>query len=384
MERSLAPNTAAKGTPVVVTQAPQRDLLRALQAVAGIVDRRGSMPILGNVLLTKNGTSLGFTTSDLEHQMDLGTELGAGEGALRITVGARKLLDMLKSLPDDATATLALHGHRMMLTAGKARFTVQTLPAEDFPLVTEPASEVRVNVRQKELRSLIEQVAYSMAVNDVRYFLNGMLLAIDGNVMRSVATDGHRLALAEIQMDDGAETPTNVILPRKAVLELQRLLKDTGDEIAEISLSKNQAAFRFSGLRFITRLVEGRFPDYRRVIPPSAATSLTIDRAMLLACLQRVDLLANEKFRAVSLSFRAGTLELSVTNENQESAREEISIDYAGDKMSIGFNVAYLITALTNIDCETVVLGLNDVGSSMLLTHPDKPAFRCVVMPMRL
>jgi DNA polymerase-3 subunit beta len=358
-------------------------LLGALQAVSGIVERRHTLPILANVLLRKNGPTIEFTTSDLEIQVRTRAELGGDGGSHATTVGARKLIDILRSLPSDQLITLSGAQNKLTLQAGKSRFTLQTLPAEDFPLVNESADYgPSFSVPQKTLKHLINQVHFAMAVHDIRYYLNGILFVAEGKTLTLVATDGHRLALAQATLS--ADIPKQeVILPRKTVLELQRLLRDEDTPI-EMRFAGNQAKFAFSGMEFVTKLVEGKFPDYNRVIPKNHKNAIVTGRVPLLASLQRAAILTSEKFKGVRVNVEPGTLRIASSNAEQEEAKEELEIDYAGDAIEIGFNVTYLIDALANIPQEMVRLELQDSNSSALITVPEQAGFKYVVMPMRI
>ena len=368
---------------MIVLKAPQDQLLGALQAVAGIVERRHTLPILANVLLRKNGPRIEFTTSDLEIQVRTAAELGGDAGSFSSTVGARKLIDILRTLPPDQVVSLSSAQNKLTLSGGKSRFTLQTLPADDFPLVNEAVDfGPAFSVPQKTLKGLINQVHFAMAVHDIRYYLNGILFVAEGKSLTLVATDGHRLALAQATLE--VDMPKqDVILPRKTVLELQRLLKDDDSPI-EMRFAANQAKFVFAGLEFVTKLVEGKFPDYNRVIPKAMKNALTLGRAPLLASLQRAAILTSEKFKAVRVNVEPGTLRLSASNAEQEEAKEELEVDYNGDVIEIGFNVTYLIDALANGSAEMVRLELQDSSSSALFTFPDQPGFKYVVMPMRI
>ena len=368
---------------MIVLKAPQDQLLGALQAVAGIVERRHTLPILANVLLRKNGPRIEFTTSDLEIQVRTAAELGGDAGSFSSTVGARKLIDILRTLPPDQVVSLSSAQNKLTLSGGKSRFTLQTLPADDFPLVNEAVDfGPAFSVPQKTLKGLINQVHFAMAVHDIRYYLNGILFVAEGKSLTLVATDGHRLALAQATLE--VDMPKqDVILPRKTVLELQRLLKD-GVSPIEMRFAANQAKFVFAGLEFVTKLVEGKFPDYNRVIPKAMKNALTLGRAPLLASLQRAAILTSEKFKAVRVNVEPGTLRLSASNAEQEEAKEELEVDYNGDVIEIGFNVTYLIDALANGNAEMVRLELQDSSSSALFTFPDQPGFKYVVMPMRI
>jgi DNA polymerase III subunit beta len=368
---------------MIVLKAPQRLLLGALQAVAGIVERRHTLPILANVLLRKNGPSIELTTSDLEIQVRTQAELGGDAGSYATTVGARKMIDILRSLPDDQVITLSSAQNKLTLQAGKSRFTLQTLPAEDFPLVNEAADYGPVfSVPQQTLKHLINQVHFAMAVHDIRYYLNGILFVAEGKTLTLVATDGHRLGLAQAQLQ--SEMPKQeVILPRKTVLELQRLLRDEDTPI-ELRFAGNQAKFVFSGMEFVTKLVEGKFPDYNRVIPKSHKNAIVLGRAPLLASLQRAAIMTSEKFKGVRVNVEPGNLRIASSNAEQEEAKEELEIDYNGDAIEIGFNVTYLIDALANLTQEMVKLELQDSNSSALITVPEQTGFKYVVMPMRI
>jgi DNA polymerase-3 subunit beta len=368
---------------MIVLKATQERVLSVLQSVSGIVERRHTLPILANVLIRKTGSSLQFTTSDLEIQIRTESELDGDAGNFTTTVGARKLIDILRSMPSDQTVSLESSQNKLILKGGKSRFTLQTLPAEDFPLVQESASFGPVfSVPQKTLKDLLNQVSFSMAVHDIRYYLNGILFVAEGKQLSLVATDGHRLAYASALLD--VEVPRQeVILPRKTVLEMQRLLNDKEGAI-EMQFANNQAKFSFEGMEFVTKLVEGKFPDYNRVIPKNHKNSVTMGRTSLLACLQRTAILTSEKFKGVRLNLDPGTLRVASSNAEQEEAVDELEIDYGGDSIEIGFNVTYLIDVLSNMDQDMVKLDLADSNSSALITIPDNTTFKYVVMPMRI
>ena len=368
---------------MIVLKATQDKVLAVLQSVAGIVERRHTLPILANVLIRKTGSSVQLTTSDLEIQIRTTAELDGDSGNFTTTVGARKLIDILRTMPSDQTVSLESNQNKLVLKGGKSRFTLQTLPAEDFPLVQEAASFGPVfSVPQKTLKDLLNQVSFAMAVHDIRYYLNGILFVAEGKQLSLVATDGHRLAFANATLD--VEVPRQeVILPRKTVLEMQRLLSDAVGAI-EMQFASNQAKFSVGGMEFVTKLVEGKFPDYNRVIPKNHKNSVTLGRAPLLASLQRTAILTSEKFKGVRLNIEPGTLRVASNNAEQEEAVDELDIDYGGDAIEIGFNVTYLIDALSNMDQEMVKMELADSNSSALLTIPDNATFKYVVMPMRI
>ena len=368
---------------MIVFQSTQDKVLAALQSVAGIVERRHTLPVLANVLIRKTAGEVQLTTSDLEIQIRTQVDLGGEDAAFATTVGARKLIDILRTLPSDQLVSLESAQNKLILKGGKSKFTLQTLPADDFPLVQEaPSFGPAFSVPQKTLKSLLNQVSFSMAVHDIRYYLNGILFVAEGKKLSLVATDGHRLAFASAELD--VEVPKQeVILPRKTVLELQRLLSDK-DGAIELQFAANQARFRFEGMEFVTKLVEGKFPDYNRVIPRNHPNIVILGRTALLAALQRAAIMTSEKFKGVRLNLERGSLRVAANNADQEEAVDELDIQYDGSAIEIGFNVSYLIDALSNMSQDMIRLELNDGNSSALLTIPDNEHFKYVVMPMRI
>ena len=323
---------------MIVLKTTQEKVLSVLQSVAGIVERRHTLPILANVLIRKTGSSLQLTTSDLEIQIRTSAELDGDSGSFSTTIGARKLIDILRTMPADQTVSLESSATKVILKGGKSKFTLQTLPAEDFPLVQESASfGPAFSVPQKTLKDLLSQVSFAMAVHDIRYYLNGILFVAEGKQLSLVATDGHRLAFSSAMLD--VEVPRQeVILPRKTVIEMQRLLSDV-DGVIEMRFANNQAKFSFAGMEFVTKLVEGKFPDYNRVIPKNHKNIISLGRVALLASLQRTAILTSDKFKGVRLNIDPGTLRVASNNAEQEEAVDELDIDYAGDSIEIGFNV---------------------------------------------
>ena len=369
---------------MIVLKATQDKLLSVLQSVSGIVERRHTLPVLANVLIRKTGKALQLTTSDLEIQIRTTAEMDGDAGDFTTTVGARKLIDILRTMPSDQTVSLESSQSKLILKGGKSKFTLQTLPAEDFPLVQEAASFGPVfSVPQKTLKQLLSQVSFAMAVHDIRYYLNGILFVAEGKQLSLVSTDGHRLAFASATLDTDVPNKQEVILPRKTVLEMQRLLSDAEGAI-DMQFANNQAKFSFGGMEFVTKLVEGKFPDYNRVIPKGHRNNLALGRQALLSCLQRTAILTSDKFKGVRLNLDPGTLRVASTNAEQEEAVDELDIDYAGDSIEIGFNVTYIIDVLTNMGQDMVRIDLADANSSALITIPENAQFKYVVMPMRI
>lgn len=362
----------------------QRDnILMPLQSVCGIVEKRHTLPILSNVLIEKSGDQLTLLATDIEIQIRTHTAGAAGMEKSAITVGARKLQDILRSLPDSAEVSLELTDKRMQVRAGKSRFNLQTLPAEDYPRMAQTDSEqVRLQLTQKQFKRLIGLVQYAMAQQDIRYYLNGLLLVVTGNELRVVSTDGHRLAYASEHLSE-SQTRTEVILPRKTIIELSRLLADNDDAL-EVRLSPNQAVFRFGDIELVSKLIDGKFPDYERVIPQNHNKIITISRTTLLQSLHRAAILTNEKFRGVRVVLAPGSLKIISSNADQEEAQEELEIAYDAEALDIGFNVTYLLDVLNNVSSEHVEIRLADANSSALITLPGNDSFKYVVMPMRI
>ncbi|MBP7080902.1 MAG: DNA polymerase III subunit beta [Rhodocyclaceae bacterium] len=357
-------------------------LLTPLQSVSGIVEKRHTLPILSNVLLEKDGEKLTLLATDIEIQITTTTSTSGAE-KLGLTVAARKLQDILRSLPETAEISLTFEDKRLQLKAGKSRFNLQTLPADDFPRISATTgTTTQLRITQRQMRRLLAYVQYAMAQQDIRYYLNGLLLVVKGNNLIVVATDGHRLAFTSEALSE-TFNPIEVILPRKTIIELSRQLDDS-DELLNISLTPTQASFTFGKIELISKLIDGKFPDYERVIPQNHTKSIVINRNQLLHSLQRVAILTNEKFRGVRLVLAANSLKILSTNSEQEDAQEEIEIDYSGEPLDVGFNVTYLLDVLNNVTTETVELRLADSNSSALFLLPDNTSFKYVVMPMRI
>lgn len=359
------------------------NLLRPLQTVGGIVERRHTLPILANILIRKEGQALSFLSTDTEIQITTNADIGAGENSTATTVAARKLLDILRALPDSSDVSLALVDKKLSVQSGKSRFSLQTLDAADFPVVAEaPGYGDGIVLSQKSLKALLGMVYFAMAQQDIRYYLNGMLLIAEGKTLLAVATDGHRLAYSQVETEQEHER-SEVIVPRKTILELQRLLADSDDPV-RINVSPAQIKFSFGGIELISKLVEGKFPDYTRVIPKSYKNRFTISRELFQRALQRAAIMTSDKFKGIRCIVEADSLKISSTNTDQEEAIEEMEIAYNGDAIDIGFNVTYLLDVLGNQKSENVVVELGDANSSALITVPDNPDFRYVVMPMRI
>lgn len=358
-------------------------VLRPLQIVSGIVEKRHTMPILANVLIQKQGTNLSFLATDSEVQITTRAAIGSGDDVAETTVAARKLLDIVRALSENGTVALTLDAKRLTVQSGKSRFQLQTLDAAEFPIVKQADSyAASVTLPQKTLKHLFNMVHFSMAQQDIRYYLNGLLLVLDGNNVIAVATDGHRLAFCQVATEQVFERQ-EVIIPRKTIAELQRLLEEVDDPV-QIDIASNQVKMTFADIELLSKLVEGKFPDFNRVIPKGYQNSFVLSRTELLHALQRAAIMTSDKFKGVRCVVEPGVLKISSTNADQEEAVEELEIMYQGASLDIGFNVTYLLDVLNNLKVEQVQFAFGDSSSSALISIADNTDFKYVVMPMRI
>ena len=362
-------------------RAARDTLLKPLQAVIGVVERRQTMPILSNVLLVARNGQLAVTATDLEVELVAEAEVAVEAGG-EITVSGRKLLDICRALPDGSDVDISVSGEKLVVRSGRSKFSLATLPAAEFPTVEDIKAGQTITVDRAVLSRLIEKTHFSMAQQDVRYYLNGMLLETGGQHLRAVATDGHRLALCEAVIDGASLDEQQVIVPRKGVLELQRLMD--GEGALDLELGANHVRIQLDGIRFTSKLIDGRFPEYDRVIPKESANQLTADKASLRGALQRTAILSNEKYRGIRLIIRDSGVVIQAHNPEQEEAEEELEVSYSGEDIEIGFNVNYLLDALGAVDGEEVMLSVQDSNSSCLIRQPGNNDGKFVVMPMRL
>jgi len=356
-------------------------LLKPLQAVNGVVERRQTMPILSNVLIIARDGQLSVTATDLEVELVAQAEIDVEDGG-EITVSGRKLLDICKALPEGSDIHFSLSGEKLSVRAGRSKFNLATLPAAEFPVVEDIKAGQTISVSQEALGHLIEKTHFSMAQQDVRYYLNGMLLETSGQHLRAVATDGHRLALCQVELDGADLEEQQVIVPRKGVLELQRLMSGEGD--LNIELGSNHIRIQLEGIRFTSKLIDGKFPEYDRVIPKASANELKANRSEFRDALQRTAILSNEKYRGIRLVIRDSGVLLQAHNPEQEEAEEELEVEYSGEDIEIGFNVNYLLDALGAVEGDVVTLSVQDSNSSCLIRQPGNEDSTFVVMPMRL
>jgi DNA polymerase-3 subunit beta len=361
----------------------RENLLKPLQAVQGVVERRQTLPILANFLLTIKDGRLWVTGTDMELELVASTELPDAEAG-EVTVPARKMVDICRSLPADAEILLEVDGERALVRSGRSRFSLTTLPAVDYPSSDDLTGELRITVKEGQLRRLLELTHFAMAHQDVRYYLNGLLLDIGEGLLRAVATDGHRLAIAEIPVDTG-DSARQVIVPRKGISELLRLL-GSGDEEVAIDVGSNGIQITLPEVRLTSKLIDGKFPDYRRVVPKveDSDKTVVVDRERVRQALTRAAILSNDKYRAVRLCLEPNLLRVVANNPEQEEAEDEVEVAYQGEGLEIGFNVSYLIDALTALPGEEAEIHLGDSSSSCLITPKGDGDCQYVVMPMRL
>jgi len=366
-----------------IKQIEKEILLKPLQTVIGIVERKQSSPILSNVLIEKTGNNINFTATDIGIQITTNIEdSNQTTPDASITVGAKKLQEILRVVSDGSKVTLDIIENRLQIKVNKSKFNLQTLPPEDFPIISEQLEDAEiVEIEQNIFKNLLGMVQYSMAQQDIRYYLNGVLLVIDGMTLKLIATDGHRLAFISFELDK-EYNKREVILPRKTVHELSKLMHDTEDKIV-FELAQNQVRFKFSDIQLTSKVIDGKFPDYQRVVP-DYCNHLTLDRIVILQALQRSAILSNEKFRGVRFVLTEKNLRIISTNSEQEEAQEDMEIDYHEVALDIGFNVNYLIEGLSNMTSEKVIFSFGDANSSILITIPDNNKFKYVVMPMKI
>ncbi|WP_207060734.1 DNA polymerase III subunit beta [Motiliproteus sp. SC1-56] len=358
-------------------------LLKPLQLVAGVVERRQTLPVLSNILIVVEGHQLSMTGTDLEVEMVARIELEQEAESGSITVPAKKLMDICKSLPDHVDIELTLTGQKVTIKGGRSRFTLATLPAAEFPNVEDGPENLEIGIPQDKLRHLIERTSFAMAQQDVRYYLNGMLLELEGTRLRTVATDGHRLATSICDVEAQIDQKQQVIVPRKGILELGRLLEDS-DKEARLVVGSSHIRVNTGTFIFTSKLVDGKFPDYERVIPRGGDKLLIADRQELRSVLSRIAILSNEKYRGVRLALSDGYLQVTANNPEQEEAEETLAVDYAGPSLEIGFNVNYLLDALQILPEQMVKLTMQDPNSSALVEAVEATDSLYVIMPMRM
>ncbi|QIA64625.1 DNA polymerase III subunit beta [Vibrio astriarenae] len=357
-------------------------LLKPLQQVSGALGGRPTLPILGNLLIKVENNTLSMTATDLEVELVSKVALESDCEAGSITVPSRKFLDICRSLPDASQITFVLEGERVQVRSGRSRFSLATLPANDFPNIEDWQSDVAISLTQAELKALIDKTQFSMANQDVRYYLNGMLFEIDGTTLRSVATDGHRMAVSQTELSAAAENQ-QIILPRKGVQELVKLL-DAPEQVVELQIGSSNLRAEVNNFTFTSKLVDGRFPDYRRVMPQSTDKTLEASCDELRQAFSRAAILSNEKFRGVRVNLDGGDMRITANNPEQEEAEELLDVQFEGEAIEIGFNVNYVLDVLNTLRCETVRLSMSSANASALIENADDDSAMYVVMPIRL
>jgi len=362
---------------------PREALIRPLQLVSGVVERRHTLPVLANLLVVLKDNQISLTGTDLEVELvgRFSTEAPGIEG--EITIPAKKLIDIVKSLPDDSIISLSVDESKAVLTSGRSRFTLTTLPASEFPSVEDEPDTLRFTIDQQVLKNLIDATSFAMAQQDVRYYLNGMLLELTSDRVRTVSTDGHRLALSTAEVNSNVEDKKQVIVPRKGILELARLLGEGSGDV-EVALGHNHIRVRTPGFTFTSKLVDGKFPDYERVLPRGGDKTVIANRNELKSVFGRAAILSNEKYRGVRLVLEAGNLQVLANNPEQEEAEENLAVDYQGEGLEVGFNVNYLLDIFGHVGGEDIQFLLSDSNSSALLHDAEDNSSVYVVMPMRL
>ncbi len=357
-------------------------LINPLGNVSGIVEKRHALPILSNLLLENQENNLKFTATDLEMQISTHIKTKLSDN-FQITIPAKKLFDITRALPEKSNIDIQIEENKVTVKAKKSRFNLQTLPPKDYPVMKKDVDDViKLKLSQSVLKNLLKQVDFSMAQQDIRYYLNGLLIEIKDNNLNIVGTDGHRLSFTSATLKDPCKN-IQVIVPRKTIVELVKLLSDSDDNV-EVGITNNQVNFNFNDIDLITKVIDGKFPDYSRVIPNGHENIFDIDRETLLDAMLRASILSNDKYRGIRMVVEENNLKLISNNSEHEEAEEEIEIKYKGDKIDIGFNVTYLIDVLTNIQTEKLTIAFSDSSSSCLVTIPKNKEYKYVVMPMRI
>jgi len=357
-------------------------LLQPLSQVIGVVERRQTLPVLANFLISALGNRLSVTGTDMEVELVASVKADISrEGDT--TVPARKLVDIVRMLPEGAKISINLDEDRLILTSGRSRYTLSTLPASEFPATDQVETLETVEIQEAALKRLLDKTSFAMANQDVRYYLNGLLFEFQDSCLKTVATDGHRLAICELEEDLGVTQNRQLIVPRKGVLELSRMLSDS-DEMVELALGKNHIRLVKGSTIFTSKLIDGRFPDYGAVIPLGTDRHIILDRDNFTHALQRAAILSNEKYRGVRLEAAGNSIKIIAHNPQHEEAVEELEAELNFDKVSIGFNVTYLLDALTALDADAITLKLKDANSSCLITVKGDSSNRHVVMPLKL
>lgn len=360
----------------------REDLLTPLQQVIGAVEKRQTMPSLSNVLVRSDDNHLSMTATDLEIELVSRVQLMVDQPG-EITIPAKKFLDICKSLPAEAKINITIDADKALIQSGRSRFTLSTLPAADFPSLEAITSFYEFSMPQNVLRRLIDKTAFAMAQQDVRYYLNGLMLEVSRGMIRTVATDGHRLAYCEQVIDSELADSKQVIIPRKGVMELLHILSDS-EEPVKITLGNNHIQCHLGNQRFTSKLIDGRFPDYKRVIPAEEGHTVVADRELLKQALSRASILSNEKYRGIRIVLNNNLLKLQAQNPDQEQADVEVEVNYEGDTLEVGFNVTYMMDVLNTSGHEAVQFIIKDANSSCLLKFPEDQQCKYVIMPMRL
>ena len=356
-------------------------LSESLQQIVGVVERKQTMPILSHILLDCSENNLTLTATDLEVQLTCSVDNVNADGNFITTIPGRKAFEIIKSLGEQ-DIEIIVSDSSIKIKSSRSSFKLKTLSSNEFPLFDATGTDTTFSAKQSEIRTLFNKTQFAMAQQDVRFYLNGLLLELSPNTVVSVGTDGHRLAKSKVSIDRSKINDSSYILPRKAVQEIQRIISDSGE--LKIAFSDNRAVFDIGATTLVTKLIDGSFPDYTRVIPDNTAINILLDVGKIKPALQRVSILANEKFKGVRVDLDDDVLNVSSENPEQEQATEAIPIDKTGASLSVGFNVSYLIEAISACQGEMVSLGLNDENSSALITDPSDPESKYVVMPMRL
>ena len=357
-------------------------LLTPLQQIVSVIEKRQTMPILANVLFKLDKNQLTLTGTDLEVQIVTHVALDNDEQG-SITIPARKLLDICRLLPSAVDIKFELIGNKLKIQSGRSRFSVSTLSADEYPNFEMSAMDCQFSMQAGQLKKALDKTTFCMANQDIRYYLNGIMLSIFNQQLKLVGSDGHRLAIYEDKIEQETGIESRIIIPRKGVLELARLLDD--DELdVQVEFSRNNIRVVIDTLIFSAKLVDSKYPDFSKVFEQSFNSPIHVQKQILKDALTRVSILSNEKFRGVEFVIKGNNLQISTNNPEHEEADEEIVIEYQGEPLSIAFNAQYVLDAVSNLDSELAVLTIAENASSCFIEEPSEQNYKFIVMPMRL
>ncbi len=359
----------------------KEEVVKSLNLTLGVVEKRQTLPILSNVLFEVDESSLKLTATDLESEISTTSTISNYKSGGKTTAPARKLSDLCRLLPDMTEIHFFLDGDNLKIETDSGKYNISTLPSEDFPVFELEDIQSQINISSQNLKTLISKTAFAMGNQDWRHYLNGLFLLIDDKTITTVATDAHRLAMASSILNEAISDSTNGIVPRKSINEIGKLVGD-GSENALINLGQTSIAVNISGTTFVSKLIEGKFPDYEQVIPSGESSLLIVDRKKLSESLSRVSVLSSEKYKGIRIITNKNSLNISANNPEKEQGEENLTCEYDGEEVDIAFNVNYLQEILSTLDSEKIEINFFGSDKSCLITDPNSDDLKYVVMPL--